>query len=156
MRVRPLFGLSVLASFIAWGTVAYLYAWPAITTAPLKAALMALIAPHMFRFVGLSFLVPGVVSETLPAAFAAPAAWGDLVAALLAMTATLGLAANAPWAITMVWIFNIWGTVDLFNAYTQGLIRLPSGPTALGAAFYIPTFVVPGLLVSHALIFKLL
>ena len=33
---------------------------------------------HSFRFVGLSFLIPGVVSPDLPVAFAAPAAYGDL------------------------------------------------------------------------------
>jgi hypothetical protein len=35
---------------------------------------------HSFRFVGLAFLVPGVVSPDSPAAFAEGAAYGDIVA----------------------------------------------------------------------------
>lgn len=154
MKMRALFGLSVLSGFLAWGIVAYLYALPELRAVSLKVALMALMAPHMFRYVGLSFLIPGVVSEKLPAGFAGPAAWGDLIAAFLAVAATIGFAAHVPWAVTAVWVFNIWGTIDLINAMYQGPRRLDAlGPGTLGAAFYIPTFVVPGLLISHALVF---
>jgi hypothetical protein len=155
MDDRLLFGLSILFSFCAWILVGTLYVWPSIEALPLKVALMAPMAPHMFRFVGLSFLLPGVVSEPLSPRFARPAAFGDLIAAVLAMAATLALALNAPLAIAAVWIFNLWGTADLINANVQGGLRLPRAGM-LGATFYIPTFVVPGLLVSHALIFLLL
>ena len=157
MKMRALFGLSVLSGFLAWGLFAYLYAWPELRALPIKAALMALMVPHMFRFIGLSFLVPGVVSEKLPAGFAGPAAWGDLIAAFLAMAAMLGLANSAPWALAAVWIFNFWGTLDLLNAMYQGPRKLDAvGPGVLGAAFYIPTTIVPALLIGHALLFRLL
>ncbi len=118
---------------------------------------MVLIAPHMFRFIGLSFLLPGVVSPSLPPGFARPAAYGDMVAALLAIGATLVLAANIPWGIAAASLFNIWGSADLLNAMYQGSKKLSSiGPGALGAAFYIPTLIVPGLLISHVLIFRIL
>ncbi len=157
MIMRMVFGLSVLSGFLAWGLVAGLYGWPALASLPPKAALMALMAPHMFRYVGLSFLVPGVVSDDLPAAFARPAAWGDMIAALLAIVAMVWLAADGPGAVIAVWVFNIWGTLDLLHAMVQGPRHLnAAGPGALGAAFYIPTFLVPGLLIGHALIFWLL
>jgi hypothetical protein len=50
----------------------------------------------------------------------------------------------------------VWGTVDLLHAIYQGQIGVHVGPESLGAAFYIPTVVVPALLVAHALIFRLL
>jgi hypothetical protein len=53
-----------------------------------------LVVLHTFRFMGLSFLVPGVVSPSLPLAFAAPAAYGDLVVALLAVAATVALSSG--------------------------------------------------------------
>jgi len=59
MPVQALFGLSVLTSFVAFGIVAKLYIAPALKAIPREDALRYLIAPHMFRFVGLSFLVPG-------------------------------------------------------------------------------------------------
>lgn len=152
-----LFGLSILCSFFAWGIVVWLFLWPQIGAMSERSALMAFMVPHMFRFIGLGFLIPGVVSETLPPGFARPAAWGDLAAALLAMLSTLALATNLPGALDLVWAFNIWGTIDLLNAMLQGPRKLQvSGPGALGATFYIPTLVVPGLLISHAIIFRLL
>jgi len=94
MTSEALFGLSVLMSFLAFGIVTKLYIWPRLRVMPRRDSLMALVVPHTFRFVGLSFLVPGVVSATLPSAFAVPAAYGDLVAAVLAAIATWALYAR--------------------------------------------------------------
>jgi hypothetical protein len=149
------FRISILASFAAWTIVVALFVWRPLIAAPPRTALMALLVPHMFRFVGMSFLVAGVVSQPLPKGFALPAAYGDLIAAFLAMAAALALAASAPFALGLVWVFNVWGALDLINAIYQGQRRVPV-PGSLGAAFYIPTLIVPGLLVGHALIFRLL
>jgi hypothetical protein len=119
-------------------------------------ALLPLVIPHTFRFLGLSFLVPGVASPSLSQAFAVPAAYGDLVAAILAIVATWALAARAAWAVPVVWVFNLWGTVDLLHAIYQGQIGVGIDPATLGATFFIPTVVVPPLLVLHGLIFWLL
>jgi len=55
----------------------------------------------------------------------------------------------------VVWVFNVWGSADLINAFYQanaaGLL-----PGELGATFYIPTAIVPLLLITHALMFRLL
>jgi hypothetical protein len=76
--IQALFGLSVLMSFVAFGLVTKLYIWPRLRILERDDALIPLVLPHTFRFIGLSFLVPGVVSTSPPAAFAAPAAYGDL------------------------------------------------------------------------------
>ena len=156
MTVEALFGLSILMNFVAFGVVTWLYIWPRLRGARQEDAIRALAVPHIFRFVGLSFLVPGVVSPMLSSAFAAPAAYGDLLAALLALVATLALSARVSWAIPMVWAFNVWGATDLLYAFYQGQIGVRIGPGTLGAAFFIPTVVVPPLLVMHGLIFWLL
>jgi hypothetical protein len=61
------------------------------------------------------------------------------------------------WSIAypVVWIFNIWGTLDLLNAYYMGVTQLRD-PGLMGAGIYIPALYVPLLLVSHVLIFSLL
>ena len=112
--------------------------------------------PHTFRFVGLSFLVPGVVSASLPSAFANPAAYGDFVAAILAVVATIALARHAPLATTFVWLFNVWGAADFLFAFYQELFGVQLDARTLGAAFFIPTAIVPPLLITHGLIFWLL
>ncbi len=156
MPVNALFGLSILMSFVAFGLVAKLYIWPRLQRLSREDALAALATPHAFRFVGLSFLVPGVVSPSLPSAFSVPAAYGDFIAAILAVVATLTLSARAPWAIAIAWIFSVWGSVDLLNAFYQGEIGVGIDARDLGAAFYIPTAIVPPLLITHGLIFWLL
>jgi hypothetical protein len=151
-----LFGLSVLMSFVAFGIVTKIYIWPRLQVMRREDTLTALVVPHTFRFVGISFLIPGVVAPSLSSAFAAPAAYGDLVAALLAVVATLALSARVSWAIPIVWVFNVWGAVDLLHAIYQGQIGVHIGPGSLGAAYFIPTLIVPPLLVTHGLIFWLL
>ena len=156
MNIHAIFGISALMSFVSSGVFAKLYLWPRLRIMDREDALVPLVAPHMFlRFIGLSFLVPGVVSPSLPAAFAVPAAYGDFVAGILAVIATVALSRRASWAIVFVWVFNVWGTADLLFAGYQGL-RVQMDPGALGAAFFIPTAIVPPLLITHGLIFWLL
>jgi hypothetical protein len=156
MPVIALFGLSILMSFAAFGLVVRFYVWPWLQRTPRNEALTALVVPHAFRFVGLSFLVPGVVAASLPSAFAAPAAYGDLIAALLAIISLLALSARTSWALAIVWIFNLWGSFDLLQAMYLGRIGVGIDIEHLGATFYIPTVIVPPLLILHGLIFWLL
>jgi hypothetical protein len=80
------------------------------------------------------------------------AAYGDLLAALLALGAIAALRAGWTIAIPLVWVFNLVGALDLINALFQGLRH----NVQLGAAYYIPTVAVPALLVTHAMIFAML
>ena len=153
MPAQALFGISVLFSFIAWGVVAACYIWPALRSQPQVDALRPLLILHSFRFVGLAFLVPGVVAPELPLAFASPAAYGDLIAAILALLALAALRGRL--GIPLVWVFNLWGTADLLYAFYQGN-SAGLRPGQLGAGYFIVTVVVPLLLITHGLVFRLL
>jgi hypothetical protein len=155
MNAFALFGVSILASLVSSAVAARLFS-PRLRNADPNRALTWLVAPHMFlRFIGLSFLVPGVVSPLLPAGLAIPAAYGDFIAGILAIVATVALVNRASWATKSVWLFNIWGLADFLFAFYQGR-RVGLQPGMLGAAFFIVTAVVPPLLVTHILIFRLL
>jgi len=154
MDPLALFGLSVAFGFVAWGGVAARYLWPTLRTLPREQALGALLTLHTFRFVGLVFLVPGVVAPDLPAAYARPAAYGDFTAAILALLALAVL--RTSFGTAAVWLFNIWGAADLLYAFYNGVIRVELPPGSLGAGFFIPTTIVPLLLITHAMIFRLL
>jgi len=154
MDPLALFGISVLFGFAAWGVVTARYLWPKLRSLPRKQALAALLTLHAFRFIGLSFLMPGVVRSDLPAAFARPAAYGDLIAAILAFLALAVL--RTPWGSVAVWLFNIWGTADLVYAFYNGLIGVRPPPGSMGVAFFIPTAIVPLLFLTHGMIFRLL
>ena len=140
-------------SLIAWGIVVAWYFWPQLRGRSRADAMRPLLILHGFRFVGLSFLVPGVVSADLPAAWAEPAAYGDLIAAILALLALAGLKSRL--GTPLVWLFNVWGSADLIYAFYQAnRIGLEAGQ--LGAAYFIVTVFVPLLLITHGLLFRLL
>ncbi len=153
MLQQALFGISIAFGLIAWSIVTYQYLWPELRGQSRAKALRPLLILHSFRFIGLAFLVPGVVSPDLPSAFARPAGYGDLIAAVLALLALAGLQSRL--GITLVWLFNIWGSADLVYAFYQGN-RSGLEPGQLGATYFIPTFIVPLLLITHALVFRLL
>ena len=155
MPLRAMFGISVILSFISWGIIAKRYIWPALRRVPRNDALRPLLLLHTFRFVGLAFLIPGVVSPDLPIAFARPAAYGDLTTSIFALLAIATLGSSL--GIVLVWAFNILGSADLLYAFYEGnRVALDSAPGLQGAAYFIPTVLVPLLLTTHVLVFLLL
>src|SRR5262245_29157303 len=153
MLTQFAFYVSIAFSFIAWGTVTARYIWPALRPRQWDAALRPLLVLHSFRFMGLAFLVPGVVSPDLPSAFATRVAFGVLIAAILALLSLLSLRSGP--GVRVAWIFNVWGSVDLLNAFYQANAAGLS-PGQLGAAYFIPTAIVPLLLITHGLAFRIL
>jgi len=148
MDTQAIFLLQFVLSLLVIALIARWVVTPWLAKQTRDEALFWLTLPHAFRHVGMVFLVPGVVAQPLPDSFAIPAAYGDLLAGVLALLALVLLRARRPGAITMVWVFSIVGTVDLLNA-----LRHVDIPPLFGAAWYIPTFLVPLLLVTHYMIF---
>jgi hypothetical protein len=147
------FFVSIAFGCIVWGIVATRYIWPKLRLLQRAEALRPLLVLHSFRFVGLAFLVPGVVSPDLPSAFAHSAAYGDIVAATLALLSLASLPRGA--GVVIAWIFNLWGSADILDAFYQANdAGLKAGQ--LGAAYFIPTLVVPLLLITHGLVFRIL
>ena len=134
MTSDALFGLSMLMSLLAFAIVTRIYVWPRLRVMRGPDVFIPFVIPHTFRFLGLSFLIPGVVSPWLSPAFAVPATYGDLVAAVLADVAALALAARASWAVLIVWVFNVWGTLDLLRAIYEGQIGVGIDAGSFGAA----------------------
>lgn len=154
MSIEFILLVSIIISLLSWSLVMYWYIHPLLEKYPVSKAMEPLLLFHSFRYIGLMFLIPGVTSEVLDPRFATPAAYGDLLSAFLALAAVASLRLNIRWAMSVVWIFNIWGTFDLLNAVIRGVMYIPNGH--FGAAYWIPALVVPALLVTHVYLFKLL
>lgn len=148
MDIQAIFGLQFLLSLIIFSFLLKWKVTPWLNKQSLNGALFWLTIPHAFRHIGMVFLVPGVVAQPLPINFAIPAAYGDLAAGLLAFIALFAIHYKWGAALVLVWIFNIVGTIDLLNA-----LRHVAVAPYFGAAWYIPTFLVPLLLVTHFMIF---
>ena len=154
MDPTAIFGVQFLMSLAVFSLLAKWYVVPWLGRQSFEVGLAALLVPHAFRHVGLSFLVTGVVARPLPEGFSNPAAFGDLAAALLAIGCLLALQYARRIAIPLTYLFTAVGAVDLAYALVRGFLL--DAQLGMGATWFIPTFIVPALLVSHALIFRLL
>lgn len=152
MTPVQIFGLQFSLSLTIYALIAKWYVAPRLAEMPLRNALIPLLLLHAFRHMGLVFLLPGFVGSTLPAAFALPTAYGDLLTGLLALAAVIALRRGWPMALALVWAANVVGTLDFVYGLYQGA-RLQ---VSLGAAYYIPTVVNPAMWVSHFMIFSML
>jgi len=151
--------MSILTVNLAFSTLVFwiaarLYLLPNLASLQPRAVLLPILLLHSFRHLGLMFLAAGATYPGVPAQFAYPAAFGDLVAALLALAAIPAVAGNWRGARLLVWIFNVEGTVDLIAAIT--LATIYDASTYMGPAYWIPAFWVPALLVTHYITFVVL
>jgi hypothetical protein len=155
MPFPAFFAITVVLGLAAWGAVAWHYIWPALRERSRPENLKPILMLHGFRFLGLAFLVPGVVSPELPAAFAQPVAYGDLISAILALLALATLSTRVGTKVT--WVFNTFGMADLLFGFYQGArISLPDTQGLLGAGYFILAVYVPLLFITHGLAFRIL
>lgn len=141
---------SAVAGTIGWATIFATLIWPKLKKQPRTHQLKTLTSIHFFRYFATTMLIAGLVSRKLPAGFADPAAFGDLISLALAYVAFIGLqrsTAERP-SLRPVWVFNIVGAADLLLALALGpaLIRDPGD---FGLSYIVPTVYVPLLLVAH-------
>src|SRR5215510_9294295 len=100
------------------------------------------------------FLRPGAIYSGMSAQFAYPAAFGDLITAVLAFMAIPFVLRGSVFAKSLVWVFNVFGTVDLLVAIVT--VTIYNAPVAMGSAYWILAFWVLLLLVTHYVTFILL
>lgn len=148
MSIETIFVLQFVLSLIVFSFLMKWIASPWLNKQSRNEAIFWLTLPHTFRHIGMSFLVPGLLVSTLPSNFSIPAAYGDLASGILAFIVLVALRYKWSIALVIVWIFSIVGFVDLLNA-----LRHAESIPYFGAAWYIPTFLVPLLLVTHVMIF---
>lgn len=146
--------VNLLFSTLAFWIGSRLYIVPRLHELTPRGILLPILLLHSFRHLGLMFLAPGATYPGIPLRFAYPAAFGDLLAAVLAVIAIPAVAMEARRARFLVWLFNVEGTVDLLAAIVLATVYEASA--FMGAAYWIPAFWVPALLVTHYLTFIVL
>src|SRR5215470_17253755 len=143
----------VLSTFVFW-LVAKLYVLPRLDDCGPRTILLPILLLHSLRHLGLMFLAPGAVYPGIPMQFTYPAAFGDMLTAVLAMIAIPAVAMQVRIAKLLVWIFNIVGSLDLIDAIV--LATVYNAAPFMGPAYWIPAFWVPALIVTHYLTFLVL
>jgi hypothetical protein len=151
-----LFQTQLILGYVAWLLCFRVYVWPWLKAMDHFEAQRAIATLHSFRFFGLVFILPGVVSPNLPASFAVFAGYMDLATGVLAMLA-LVTATIRPLFWLFVLAFNIVGIVDLTLDYYHAIqVGLPLNAGELGAAYVIPIIYVPILMITHIAAFLLI
>lgn len=143
----------LFSTFVFW-IAARIYVLPRLQELQPQSVLIPILLLHSLRHLGLMFLAPGAIHPDIPSLFAYPAAIGDLIAAVLAVSAIPLVVRNARGAQLLLWIFNIVGTLDLAAAIA--LATIYDASPYMGPAYWIPAFWVPALLVTHYITFIIL
>jgi hypothetical protein len=156
MTPTAIFLIDMPLGYLAAALCIATYAWPRLRAMDRLQAQRAIATFHSFRVFGLVFLLPGFVGPHLPQAFAAPAAYGDFAAGLLAILALLTVRVRLLfWPLVLA--FNLVGLADLVSDTLVGIrIGLPSLSGQLGAAYAILMLYVPALFWTHLLALWLL
>src|SRR6185369_11719908 len=138
MSPETVFNVHLVLGYVAWLLCFGVYIWPRLKAMDHFEAQRAIASLHSFRFFGLVFILPGVVSPNLPASFAGFAAYADLATGLLAMLALLTIRIRPVFWLFVV-AFNLVGATDLVLDYYHAVqIGLPARAGELGAAYAIP------------------
>lgn len=146
--------INLLLSTLIFGIAAKLYLIPKLPELEATSVVLPILLLHGFRHLGLMFLAPGAVFPGIPQQFAYPAAFGDLLAAVLALVAIAAIVRRSQYARPLVGLFNIEGTLDLIVAIA--LATANNAAPYMGPAYWIPAFWVPALLVTHYVVFIIL
>jgi hypothetical protein len=156
MSAELIFQIHLVLGYVAWLLCFGAYILPWLKSMDGVKAHRAIATLHSFRFFGLVFILPGVVSPNLPASFATFAAYGDFATGLLAMLALLTSRVRPAFWLFVV-AFNLVGTADIILDYTHAIqADLPARAGELGAAYAIPIIYVPLLMITHVAAFYLL
>jgi hypothetical protein len=75
MDTLTIFVTQLVLSIVVFSLIAKWFVGPWLADKPIHVALIALTFPHAMRHVGLSFLVPGLVADSLHGSFAGLAAY---------------------------------------------------------------------------------
>jgi len=154
MRFVNVLTVNLLLSTLVFWIAARIYLIPKLRQLEASTVVLPILLLHATRHLGLMFLAPGAVYYGMPQEFAAPAAYGDLLAAALALIAIAAVTGKSRLGRPLVALFNIEGTLDLILAIT--LATIYDAAPFMGPAYWIPAFWVPALLVTHYIVFRLL
>src|SRR2546423_10712758 len=108
--------LNLIGTTIVFYVAARIYLLPHLGRLQPKSILLPILLLHSLRHLGLMFLTRGATYAGLPTEFAWPAALGDLITAALAFICVFAILRDSPAARPLVWIFNVFGSLDLLNA----------------------------------------
>jgi hypothetical protein len=161
-RPVPLLAVVLMTPLVATALIAAFS--PVARRILLALPMPLLIGLNIPRFLGGMFLLLAA-SGRLGGPFPTSAAWGDMIAAAVAIPAVWWAAARTPGRDRLIWIWNAFGALDFVAAVALATLSTPGsplqvidggvGPQAMQFLPWalIPAVLVPLWLIVHAIIF---
>lgn len=143
-----IFVIQFLTSTLVYLFLFKIYVIPFLKKKSVKNRLVILTLPHLIRHLGLTLLIPGIVTgDKLNQNFAFSTAIGDYITLILGIMAICGLEKNWSRSYYIAFVFNIVGLIDIIIAGIKGFRYQVI--FELGPQWYVVNFWVPLLLVTH-------
>ena len=118
--------------------------------------LESLIAVHLFRVVGVFFIII-YCYHLLPAKFAFFAGLGDIITAILALPVAKMVSKGKPWQLTAVYAWNIFGILDIIDLLVIAVITGANGNLREMTVFpfvWFPAFAPATILFLHTAVLR--
>ncbi|HKY53815.1 MAG TPA: hypothetical protein VJM08_05875 [Anaerolineales bacterium] len=153
MNPLPLFLIQFVWFLVVWSTIGLMFVNPSLRGCSPARALSVWLVPQLFRVLGVGLLVPNLAPQ-MPQSFAMTTAVGDCLTAFLALISLVALHKEWLYAQRLVWTCNIIGSLDLVIALVNA--ARVEAPRFLGAQWFVPAVLVPLMIVSHLMVFRML
>jgi hypothetical protein len=145
---REVLVIQFVTNLAAWSAFGVALVWPRLARLDRDRALRWLLAPQMFRVIGMSLLAHGVAADTMSPEFASWVAYGDLATSVLAIAAFVALGRPGTFARGLAALATAVGLADLLHNLALGM-RI-NAAESFAAAWLVPSTLVPMMLVLHA------
>ena len=153
MNSAYLFVIQFVWFLVVWFTIAKIFVEPFIERFDINDQLSICLLPQLFRVLGIGLLVQNLAPD-LPYSFALPTAIGDSLTSILALISIIALNKRWPSARFLALVCNVVGSLDLAIALPHAAVI--KAVTYLTGQWYIPAAIVPLMIVSHAMTWRII
>jgi hypothetical protein len=150
--------ISIFNALVSF-TIIYVFVRPYLIAGGHKQHLTVLLCVHLFRYLGLIALLPGLFdlsSLGFTKSYFAQIAYGDFLSGLLAIVCLIAVHSDFRMTTPLLWFFNLFGFIDLLNAGIRIAPKIQDPNILGGLGWIIFTVYLPAVIVSHLVIFYLL
>lgn len=146
MDLKAALGVSQFISLLVFTTIAAWYLVPWLKSLDRASALVALLWPHVFRYVALQAYSAQHAGFPISDAGLREIVYGDVGGMVLALSAIVALRRGSRAAIALVWLLVITTIVDtvlnISGGIRENLYGKAGGVTWMIVSFYVPLLMV--------------
>lgn len=132
----------------------YLQRW--FRAQPFGTAVLPLLLLHVFRYMGLTLVVPGQIDPSIPMHALQVMAWGDFASGVFALLAAIAVHHRWSIATALVALFSLVGIGDLvtvgYTAINAGVFFADIGTMWFVLVLYAPAMLLAQIYIAYRLV----